>query len=99
MNLKLVNQIPVYHSVVLLVDNIEESKDFYSKVLGQRIVMDFGRNVGFKGGFALWEKEYALNIIFKKKAENIRVGKNDAELYFESPDLNDLYERTYHEKQ
>ena len=92
------DQIPVYHSVVLLVDNIEESKDFYSRVLGQKIVMDFGRNVGFKGGLAIWEKEYALNIIFKEKAQNIQVGKNNAELYFESPDLDDLYKRIKKEK-
>ena len=94
----MVNQIPVYHSVVLLVDDIEKSKNFYSKVLGQIIVMDFGKNVGFKGGLALWEKEYALNIIFQEKAENIQCGKNNVEIYFESPDLDDLYERIKKEK-
>ena len=55
---------PVYHSCVLLVKDIEKSKHFYNTILGQNIVMDFGRNVGFEGGLSIWEWEYALNLIF-----------------------------------
>jgi catechol 2,3-dioxygenase-like lactoylglutathione lyase family enzyme len=41
--------IPIYHNTVLLTKDIEKSKDFYNKLLGQKIIMDFGRNVGFEG--------------------------------------------------
>ena len=56
---------PKFHSVVLLVEDIERSKRFYGVVLGQKVVMDFGRNVGYEGGLAIWERDYALNLIFQ----------------------------------
>lgn len=83
---------PVYQSVVLLVKDIEKSKNFYETVLGQKIVMDFGRNVGFEGGLAIWEKEYALNLIFEESKSDVKVGGNNAEIYFEFDDLDGLYE-------
>jgi len=84
---------PTYHSVVLLVKDIEKSKQFYNVVLGQKIVMDFGRNVGFEGGLTIWERDYALNLIFQEKDQEIKVGANNSEIYFETKDLDDLYER------
>ena len=84
---------PKFNSVVLLVEDIERSKRFYGVVLGQKVVMDFGRNVGFEGGLAIWEREYALNLIFQGKAQGVKVGGNNAEIYFESGDVDALYER------
>ena len=84
---------PVYRSCVLLVKDIEKSKHFYNSILGQKIVMDFGRNVGFVGGLAIWEKDYALNLIFKEKTHDIKVGTNNAEIYFECENLDDLYNK------
>ena len=87
----LIGKKPVYHSVVLLVEDIEKSKYFYNIILGQKIVMDFGRNVGFEGGLAIWEREYALNLIFQEKTSDIRVGANNTEIYFEFDDLDSLF--------
>jgi len=84
---------PAFHSVVLLVEDIERSKRFYSVVLGQKVVMDFGRNVGYEGGLAIWERDYALNLIFQGKTEGVKVGGNNAEIYFESGDVDALYKR------
>jgi catechol 2,3-dioxygenase-like lactoylglutathione lyase family enzyme len=89
----LVEKNPVYHSFVLLVKDIEKSKHFYNIILGQKIVMDFGRNVGFEGGLAIWERDYALNLIFQEKSRDIEVGANNAEIYFESQNLVGLYKR------
>ena len=89
---------PVYRSVVLLVNDIEKSKNFYNVILGQKIVMDFGRNVGFEGGLAIWEKDYALNLIFQEETKNIQVGANNAEIYFEFDDLDGLFARLIEEK-
>ena len=82
---------PVYRSCVLLVKDVEKSKQFYNNVLGQKIVMDFGRNVIFQGGLAIWEKDYALNLIFQEKKSEIKVGTNNAEIYFETECLDKLY--------
>ena len=84
---------PKFHSVVLLVEDMERSKRFYSDVLGQKVVMDFGRNVGYEGGLAIWEKDYALNLMFQGKTEGVKVGGNNAEIYFESGDVDALYKR------
>ena len=89
---------PAYRSCVLLVKDIEESKHFYNTILGQKIIMDFGRNVSFEGGFAIWERDYALNLIFQGKAKEILVGGNNVELYFETNYLNDLYKRLVKQK-
>jgi catechol 2,3-dioxygenase-like lactoylglutathione lyase family enzyme len=84
---------PVFHSVVLLVEDIERSKRFYGGVLGQKVVMDFGRNVGFEGGLAIWERAYALNLMFQGKTEGVKIGGNNAEIYFETGDVDALYKR------
>ena len=84
---------PVYHSVVLLVKDIEKSKSFYNTVLGQEIAMDFGRNVGFEGGLSIWDKEYALSLIFEDSKTDVKVGSNNSEIYFEFDDLDGLYEK------
>ena len=84
---------PVFQSAVLLVKDIEQSKHFYNVVLGQKIVLDFGRNVVFEGGLAIWERDYALNLIFRDKAHGIKVGANNAEIYFETENLDQLYKR------
>ena len=89
---------PVYRSCVLLVKDIEKSKRFYNIILGQKIVMDFGRNVGFEGGLAIWQRDYALNLIFEEKAKDAIVGGNNVEVYFETDDLDNLYRRLMKEK-
>ncbi len=84
---------PIYRSCVLLVEDVEKSKHFYNVVLGQKIEMDFGENVGFEGGLSIWEKDYALNLVFRDEAKKINVGTNSLEIYFETEDLENLYER------
>jgi catechol 2,3-dioxygenase-like lactoylglutathione lyase family enzyme len=92
------NKNPTFRSVVLLVEDILKSKHFYNSVLGQKVVMDFGKNVGFEGGLAIWEKDYALNLIFQEKTQKIEVGINNAEIYFESDDLDNLIKRLVKEE-
>lgn len=84
---------PRFESAVFFVKDVEKSKNFYANILGQKITMDFGRNVGFEGGFAIWDVEYALNTIFSEKARSKKIGSNNSEIYFESTDLENLYEK------
>ncbi len=83
---------PKYQAAVFFVSDVEKSKRFYNVVLGQKITVDFGANVGFEGGLSIWEKNYALNTIFKEKASQIAVGANNAEIYFEASNLEALFE-------
>jgi catechol 2,3-dioxygenase-like lactoylglutathione lyase family enzyme len=84
------NNDPKFESAVFFVKDVEKSKKFFVDILGQKILMDFGRNVGFEGGFAIWEADYALNTIFEENASKITIGGNNAEIYFEVPDLDGL---------
>jgi catechol 2,3-dioxygenase-like lactoylglutathione lyase family enzyme len=82
---------PAYQAAVFFVSGIAASKRFYNEVLGQKFVVDFGRNVGFEGGLAIWEKNYALHTIFGEKAKEIAVGANNVEIYFESSNIDELF--------
>ncbi|MBD3195690.1 MAG: glyoxalase/bleomycin resistance/dioxygenase family protein [Candidatus Lokiarchaeota archaeon] len=84
---------PIYKSVVIFVENIERSRNFYEEVLNQTIIADFGRNVGYENGLSIWDKDYALKTIFKDKINEINPGKFNAELYFEYDDLEILLKR------
>ncbi len=83
---------PKYQAAVFFVSDVAKSKRFYNEVLGQKITVDFGANVGFEGGLSIWEKNYALNTIFKEKAKQVAVGANNAEIYFEASNLEALFE-------
>jgi catechol 2,3-dioxygenase-like lactoylglutathione lyase family enzyme len=89
---------PRYQAAVFLVKDIAQSKHFYNHVLGQKIVADFGRNVGFEGGLSIWEKKYALELIFRDKAKQVRVGANNSEIYFEIKNVETFYEKLLAEK-
>jgi len=84
------NQYPKYKGVVLLVENVEKSKKFYTEILGQKIEMDFGRCIGFLDGFSIWDRSYALKMM-ELKEKDTKTNKWDAELYFEIEDLESLY--------
>jgi catechol 2,3-dioxygenase-like lactoylglutathione lyase family enzyme len=79
-------QTPKYHSVVLLVSDVAKSKKFYQDILNQKIENDFGRCIGFIGGFSIWEKSYAHKMMGKKDKNPLETG-NEFELYFEIEDL------------
>lgn len=50
--------------------------------------MDVGRNVGFTSGLALWQRDYALTVIYREKVEP-RKG-NDVEVYFEAEEIDEV---------
>jgi predicted enzyme related to lactoylglutathione lyase len=91
------NTSPKFEGAVFFVKDVEKSKNFYSNLLGQKITMDFGVNVAFEGKLAIWEEEYALNIIFSEKAKEIKVGGNNSEIYFESSNLEELHNKLKNE--
>jgi hypothetical protein len=50
--------------------------------------MDFGPNVGFVGGFAIWQVDHAYQMIFERgPSETSKLGHENCEIYFETDDL------------
>lgn len=84
---------PKFQSAVFFITDVERSKHFYHDILGQKITMDFGANVAFEGGLAIWQTDYALNIIFAEKSKQMPVGANNAEIYFECSGIEAFFER------
>lgn len=73
-------------SSVLFVKDMQASRHFYETVLGQKVLMDHGPNVGFDGGFALWQVEHAHQMIFGGPK---LMGNANLELYFETDHLDE----------
>ena len=77
---------------LIVVDDIEASKKFYTEVLGQEITMDFGANVTFDESFAIQSKSSWTGFVDKPDSE-IRYQGNDGELYFEEEEFDAFIER------
>lgn len=69
---------------MLVVADIEKSVEFYEKVLGLHVIMDFGANKTLTGGLALQTAETYRDFVREK---NISFGGNDFEIYFEEDDF------------
>ena len=79
---------------VVFVEDIEISKNFYQDIFALEIENNFGENIVFKNSFSIWQKNRAMTIIFgheiiKEKINNI----NNIELYFETVDLESIWEK------
>lgn len=75
-----------YKGIVLLVSNVENSKNFYSKLLKQSVKDDFGRCIVFNAGFSIWDRKYAHEVMGLCE-NNLTKNSNKTELYFEIEDL------------
>jgi catechol 2,3-dioxygenase-like lactoylglutathione lyase family enzyme len=83
-----------FESTVLFVKDIEASRRFYEGLLGQKVEMDFGPNVGFVGGFAIWQVDHAYQTIFERPpGEMSQLGRGNCEIYFEADDVDTAYAR------
>ena len=79
-------------STALFVKDIEASKKFYIDLLGMSIDLDFGKNVIFKNGFAIWEIQDNHIIPTLLGLDRISDSKvNRFELYFETENLSDIF--------
>jgi catechol 2,3-dioxygenase-like lactoylglutathione lyase family enzyme len=78
----------VCRSSVIFCQDIAAARSFYVDLLGQEVAMDFGPNVGFVGGFAIWQVDHAIQTIYGRAPESVeRLGRRNCELYFETADL------------
>jgi len=72
---------------LITVSDIKRSRDFYEKLLNQKVKYDFGENVTFHGDFAIHLKSHFKELIDNKE---INQGGNNFELYFEYDDVEQL---------
>lgn len=79
-----------FKNPLLVVTDMEKSVDFYRKVLGLRVVMDFGANKTLTGGLCLQTCETWRAFI---GTGAVRFGGCNAELYFEEDDFDAFAER------
>ncbi len=80
-------------SPALFVNDIEISRNFYTGILGLTVELDFGKNVIFKNGFAIWEIRKDHIIPSTLGLEKISDGRYIRfELYFETDNLDEIFD-------
>ena len=75
---------------MLVVTDIRRSVAFYQKVLGLRVIMDFGANKTLTGGLCLQTAETWKDFIGTKE---LSFGGHTAEIYFEEDDFDAFSEK------
>ncbi|MBN2349751.1 MAG: VOC family protein [Bacteroidales bacterium] len=79
-------------STALFVKNINTSKEFYHNILQIPIELDFGKNIIFTGGLAIWEINSSHIIPASLGLEKITNSSvNRFELYFETENLDEVF--------
>lgn len=77
---------------LVVVNNMEVSRNFYEKILNQKVQYDFGENVSFEGGFAIHLKSHFSDLIGVNRNDIIQKS-NNSELYFEEEDLDSFLQK------
>ena len=75
---------------MLVVTDINKSLEFYIKVLGLHVIMDFGANKTLTGGLALQSLETWKEFI---DTDNVSFGSNSSEVYFEEDNFDKFADR------
>ncbi len=81
-----------YLNTLIVVKDIDKSKEFYHDVLGLDVLADFGANVTLTGEIALQTLDTWKDFIHKDNRE-IVFENNAAELYFEEDHIDAFMER------
>lgn len=78
---------PKFICPLLVVSDMQRSRNFYETVLHQEVIYDFGENVTFKGNFAIHQQQHFQMLIDGKE---IRTGGNNFEIYFEFDNVEEI---------
>lgn len=79
---------------LVVVEDIARSRYLYETLLKQKVVADFGENIGF-GGFALHKREHFQQLLDGKQ---IASQTHNFELYFEHDDLETIAKKLEEEQ-
>ncbi len=78
---------------LIAVDEIARSRYFYEQILGQKVKDDFGVNVSFEGNFAIHLKAHYQSLLGDVAQYPIAQKAHNGELYFETDELEPIYQR------
>ena len=78
-----------YKGTMLIVKDMENSKNFYTTVLGVRVISDFGENITLTGGLSL-QTEQSWCTFTHCSTDFFRYQGNVAELYFEEENFDEF---------
>ena len=79
-----------FKNPMLVVTDMNKSVEFYKKVFGLHVIMDFGANKTLTGGLALQTVETWKEFI---STNEIAFGGNNSEIYFEEDDFDGFSKR------
>ena len=81
-----------YKGTMLVVKDMGKSKDFYTKVLGLRVISDFGANATFTGGMSVQTEEQWMQFTGCNESF-FRYQGNVVELYYEEEDFDSFIQK------
>jgi catechol 2,3-dioxygenase-like lactoylglutathione lyase family enzyme len=83
-----------FQSSMIMVFDIGRSREFYEGLLKQKVILDHGRALGFEGGFAIMQVDYAYRVIHSRdRRDQDKLGSIHSEFYFETRDLDFTFAR------
>jgi catechol 2,3-dioxygenase-like lactoylglutathione lyase family enzyme len=78
---------------LIVVDDIATSRHFYEQLLGQQVKADYGEDVVFEGDFAIHLRPHYQALLGDAAQYLIATKANNGELYFDSDELEKVYDR------
>jgi len=82
-----------YSGYLLVTDNIQTARKFYSETLEQKIKIDGEVYIVFEGEFSLFAKSAWFNALGSNERYPVHQRANNGELYFECEDIQTAQER------
>ncbi len=73
-----------YVCSLITITDMKQSRDFYEKILEQKVKYDFGESVTFHGDFTIHLQAHYKSLIDNRE---VKSGGNNFELYFESDEI------------
>jgi uncharacterized glyoxalase superfamily protein PhnB len=75
---------------LLVVEDMERSRKFYTEIMEQMVRYDYGENVTFHGDFAIHRSDHYQKLLGDHE---IHYRSNNFELYFEHDDVDTFFQR------
>ena len=78
---------------LIVVDEMARSRQFYEQLLEQKVKFDFGVDVAFEGDFTIHLKSHFQSLLGDATKYPITSKAHNGELYFDSDDIESIYQR------
>ncbi len=80
-------------SPLIVVEDMARSRQFYERLLGQKVKFDFGVDVAFEGDFTIHLKSHFQSLLGDAAKYPITSKAHNGELYFDADDIESTYQR------